>query len=65
MNMKTAKNPEVIKAVSDFIHYINLGWATEESFDIAYDSVFDILSKEDFLNACQKACKEQELQLLN
>jgi hypothetical protein len=56
---------EIKEAVSRFISYIKLGWQTEESFEIAYDSVYDIIEKEKFLNMCQAACKEMKQVQLN
>lgn len=56
---------EITGAVNRFISYIKMGWQTEESFEIAYDSVFDLIEKEQFLNNCQAACKETKKVVLN
>lgn len=50
---------QVQEAVNRFLSYVRMGWEVEESFEIAYDSVFDIVGKEEFLNQCQAACKNQ------
>lgn len=47
---------EIKKAVSRFIGYVEMGWEVKHSFEIAYDSVYDIIKKEEFLNSCQFAC---------
>lgn len=57
--------PEVIVAVSKFIEYIKLGWEVEQSFEIAYDSVYDVIEKEAFLDQCQKACLEMNVSFKN
>lgn len=56
---------EIKEAVSRFISYIKMNWEVEQSFEIAYDSVYDIIEKEQFLNECQKGCKEMNLSILN
>jgi len=56
---------EIKAAVSRFISYIKMNWQVEESFEIAYDSVFEIIEKEAFLNKCQAACKELNISILN
>jgi hypothetical protein len=54
-NMTNAQ--EISLAVQRFKSYIKMGWEVEESFEIAYDSVFDMIEKESFLNLCQASCK--------
>jgi hypothetical protein len=63
--MTTAIENEVKGAVKSFIHYVGLGWNVEESFEIAYDSVYDMIEKEAFLNRCQTATKEMNSQINN
>jgi len=52
---KMENQTKINKAINEFRHYILLGWETELSFNIAYDSIYDIIAEEDFLNLCQKA----------
>lgn len=54
-----SRQSEINAAASRFITYIRMGWEVEESFEIAYDSVFDIIGKEDFLSLCQVEVKKQ------
>lgn len=62
-NMTTTN--EIREAVLRFISYIKMGWNTDESFEIAYDSVYDIIQKEEFLNKCQSACREMKQVQIN
>lgn len=57
--MKTQQT-EIKSAISQFIAFIKLGWATEIAFECAYDQVYDIIGKEKFLDLCQSACNNQK-----
>ena len=46
-------NNEIQHAVESFVKYIRMGWETELAFDVAYDSVYDMIGAEKFLNICQ------------
>lgn len=49
---------EITLAVKRFLSYIRMNWDTDEAFEIAYDSVYDLIEKEEFLNLCQTAVKQ-------
>ncbi len=63
--MKKSIEQQIKEAVQAFIRYVSLKWDTEMSFEIAYDSVYDIIGKEDFLNRCQQACNEKKSEINN
>lgn len=56
---------EITEAVQRFVSYVKMGWKVDESFEIAYDSVFDLVEKEKFLDKCQNACKEMNAVIYN
>lgn len=56
---------EIKAAVLRFVSYVKMGWNVEESFEIAYDSVYDIIDKESFLDKCQNGCLEVKGSIYN
>lgn len=52
-------------ALAGFIRLIKQGWDTETAFECMYDTVYDIIDKEPFLNLCLESLREQEQVLAN
>ena len=49
--------PTIKHAVDTFIKLKMHGWQTELAFNACYDTVYDEISAEEFLNFCQAAAK--------
>jgi hypothetical protein len=53
----TDRENEIKGGIKSFAYYVTLGWDVELAFECAYDTVYDVIEKEAFIDRCQQSVK--------